>query len=176
MKRAAIRAPIKLSRRRRLWTYGVAAGVWLTGLAWLLLHYFLRRQGEFGPETNPAEPWLLKAHGAFAFACLWLLGLLWAAHIVNGWHARRRRWTGGALFGLAAFLVASGYLLYYAGDDDLRKLVSLAHWIVGLGAAAAFLLHRFVAERAVSGKARPARRRPARGKRTGQESGPVLPS
>jgi hypothetical protein len=159
MRRLSARGPIKLSRRRRLWVYAITLGLWASGAAWLVLHYFLRAKGEFGPEINPAEPWALKAHGAFAFATLWLLGLLWGVHVLNGWHADRRRWSGGILLGVMLVLGLTGYLLYYAGDDALRSVISLAHWIIGLGAPAIFLLHRFVRERLAARKAQVAEER-----------------
>ena len=37
--------------------------LWLSGAAWLLLHYYGQVTGEFGPETNPLEPWFLRVHG-----------------------------------------------------------------------------------------------------------------
>lgn len=147
MSRRAVKGPIRLGRPRRLGVYAVALGLWGSGIAWLILRYGFRREGPFGPESHPLEPWALKLHGAFAFAALWAMGLLWAAHIVNGWDAKRRRWSGSALLGLLLFLTVTGYLLYYAGGDDLRAAVSLLHWIAGLGALAVFLLHRFTRER-----------------------------
>ena len=127
---------------RRWIVYAVGFGVWATGCGWLVFHFFLRRQGDFGPEPSPAEPWWLKAHGAFGFAALWTFGLLWGVHIVAGWRSKRRRWSGALMFALFALLILSGWLLYYAGDDALRGAVSYAHWIVGLGAPALFLWHR----------------------------------
>jgi hypothetical protein len=147
MSRRTVRGPIRLPSARRWSVYGIALGVWGTGVGWLVLRYLLRRQGAFGPETHPLEPWALKAHGAFAFATLWLMGLLWTAHLVNGWSSGRRRWSGALLFGLALALILTGYLLYYAGGDELREAVAKLHWIAGLGAPAAFGLHRFAVER-----------------------------
>jgi len=51
------------------------------------------------------------------------------------------------LLGLLLFLTLSGYLLYYAGGDEARAVISPLHWIVGLGAPALFVLHRFARER-----------------------------
>jgi hypothetical protein len=166
MRRVSARGPIKLSRHRRLWVYGISLGLWLSGAIWLVLHYFLRTKGEFGPETNPAEPWALKAHAAFAFGTLWLLGLLWGVHVLNGWHANRRRWSGGALLGLMVALGLTGYLLYYAGDDDVRRVVSAAHWVLGLGAPVLFLLHRLARE---AGRMRSTPLRPRERARVGAE-------
>lgn len=138
-------APVtaRLTRLRKWGVYGVAIGIWASGVLWLGLHYFLRLKSEFGIETNPAEPWMLKLHGAFAFFALVGLGLLWGVHVLNGWFSNRRRWSGGIIFGLACFLGLTGYLLYYAGDDAFRDAVSIAHWAVGIAAIGFFLWHRF---------------------------------
>jgi len=52
------------------------------------------------------------------------------------------------MFGAAAFLIMSGYLLYYFGDAELRPVLSALHWTVGLGCPALFLLHRFARDAA----------------------------
>ena len=140
---APVRGQIRIPARRRVALYVTTAGTLASGLLWLVFHDFIHTQGEFGPVASPLEPWWLRLHGAMAFACLWFFGLLWGAHIVNGWTARRRRWSGGAMFGLAAFLIVSGYLLYYSGDERLRDLTSVAHWGIGVAAPLVFIWHRF---------------------------------
>ncbi|HEY1212563.1 MAG TPA: hypothetical protein VGE93_02920, partial [Bryobacteraceae bacterium] len=62
--RRSPRPSYRLPRRRQLALYSIGIGVWLTGGLWLLFHYLLVRQGEFGPQTHPLEPWSLKLHGA----------------------------------------------------------------------------------------------------------------
>jgi len=144
---AAVRGPIRLPASRRFAVYAVAAGVWVTGALWLVFHHFVRQPSPFGPEPSPLEPWWLRLHGAAAMAAVWIFGLLWGVHALNGWNARRRRWSGGVVFGLFLVLIATGWLLYYAGSEDLRSVGSLAHWVLGLAAPVAFLWHRFLAER-----------------------------
>jgi hypothetical protein len=144
MKPVRVAGPVRLGPKRRVAVYSVAAGVWLTGLVWLVFHYGLRRQGEFGLETNPAEPWWLKLHGAFAFGALWAVGMLSAAHFPNGWASGRRRWSGAILFAAAILLIVTGYLLYYLGDERLRQMNALIHWVLGLASALPFLVHRFL--------------------------------
>lgn len=134
--------PIRLGRTRRWELYVTGIGVWLTGGLWLLFHHFLARQGDFGPMENPLTPWWLRLHGAFAFAAIWILGLLWGTHITAAWPRKRRRWSGGVLTGVFVFLVVSGYLLYYLGDDQVRPVVSVLHWAIGLACPLFFLLHR----------------------------------
>lgn len=131
-----------MTRSRKWALYVVGIGVWLSGGLWLLFHYFFEEQGDFGPKTHPLEPWWLKMHGAFAFASIWIFGMLWAVHITRTWRGRRRRWSGGILTGIFAWLVVSGYLLYYIGDDRARALVSLLHWSIGLASPVSFGAHR----------------------------------
>src|SRR5262245_52468931 len=109
------RAP-ELSRSRLLTVYGISLGLWFTGAAWLLAHYLLVLEGPFGPDPHPLEFWSIAAHGAFGFASLWLVGLLWSVHIPAGWRSLRRRWSGSIMFGVSGFLILSGYLLYYVGN------------------------------------------------------------
>ncbi len=132
----------RLGVRRRLLIGVTGLGVWGSGVLWLVFHYFLVRPGQFGPEHSPLEPWWLKLHGAFAFLALWTGGLLWALHVVHGWRMHRRRWSGSLLFGVFLLLTASGYLLYYAGDEGPRAGISLVHWIVGLALPLLYLAHR----------------------------------
>ncbi len=135
--------PARLKPGRRLWINLTGLVLWGSGVAWLGLHYFAVRQGEFGPEQSPYEPWTLKIHGAVAFAALWLGGVLWGVHIVNGWGQNRRRVSGGVLLGGFLLLIVSGYLLYYGGEES-RPLISLSHWILGLGLPLLYLLHRLL--------------------------------
>ena len=133
----------RLPALRRWSVYAVAAALWASGAAWVVAHFLLTKQGEYGPQKSPLEGWSLVVHGGAAMAALWTLGLLWAAHVQPGWSRRRGRWTGGVLLGAALVLSVTGYGLYYLGDEGLRDLTSWAHWLLGLAAPAAFLLHRF---------------------------------
>jgi len=130
-----------LTRRQKFAVYGVFALLWISGAVWLPVHYFLRQQGPFGDVPNPAEHWLIVAHGAGAFAALWLGGWLWRAHVTPWRRAGTHRDSGNALLWIGGVLIVSGWLLYYAAGDWLRDAVSLAHWIVGLAAALALLVH-----------------------------------
>jgi hypothetical protein len=133
----------RLLRRRRRLIVIVGIGVWLTGLVWLMFHYLLVRDGEFGPQTHPLEPWSLALHAAFGFAAIWVFGLLWSAHIARAWPLVRRRWSGVATTALIAWLMASGYLLYYVGNESLRASLSLMHWSLGVACPLVFVVHRY---------------------------------
>jgi hypothetical protein len=136
------RASARLLRAYRLGLYAVGGGLWLSGGLWLLFHYLLQDEGPFGPTTHPLEAWWLAVHGGFAVAATWTLGLLWGVHVVPGWSTRRRQRSGVTLLVVLGWLVLSGYLLYYLGDEQRRAVVSVLHWTVGLGCPAVFAVHR----------------------------------
>ena len=145
-----VRAPapgLPDSRRKTLMV--VSGGVWLSGLLWLFFHYALRQKTEFGYTSHPLEHWSLALHGMFAFAALWMFGLLWGVHIQTGWRRHRRRRSGGTLFGIVLWLAVSGLGLYYLENPDLLTWLAVAHWAVGIFAASAFLVHWQVRARTV---------------------------
>ena len=137
----AYRPQMSLSRRQKVAIYGVCAALWGSGALWLVFDYFLQRTGPFGPEPNPAEHWLIVLHGATAFVALWMGGWLWGAHITPWWHRQKRRNSGKVLIGFGALLIVSGWLLYYAGDDALRRYTAITHWLLGLAFVVPFLVH-----------------------------------
>lgn len=121
--------------------YGSFAVLAATGLAWLVLHHFVRVPGDFGIARHPLEIWSLRLHGAAAMAFLVLMGTLLPVHVRRAWRARRNLATGIAMLAANAMLVATGYALYYAGSESLRSWSSVIHWSVGLGAVALMTTH-----------------------------------
>ena len=120
------------------WSGGL---LWLSGLAWLLLDNFGQIQGEFGPEANPFEVWMLRLHGAAMVAALLGTGGLLVTHVWAGWRMRSQRVLGLSLTFATAILIVTGYLLYYIGDEYWRSWTSIVHWVVGLAIVLLFLLH-----------------------------------
>ena len=100
-----------------------------TGAAWLALHY---RSGSDGLPL-PAEAWLMRLHGAGAFAALFFAGLMAGHHIPAGWRAAQRprhagqRRSGLLLCSMAAVSVATGYALYYFAPEWLRPALGWLH-------------------------------------------------
>jgi len=125
----------------------VCWSVWATGAVWLLCHYFFMRHTDFGDTHLPLEHWSLVAHGALAFASLWLMGHLWGAHVVKRWKLGRHRKTGGFLFAVMSLLIISGYLLYYLSSDELRAPTGVIHWAIGLVMPLALLAHWLIRAR-----------------------------
>jgi heme/copper-type cytochrome/quinol oxidase subunit 3 len=138
----------RLSRGQRIMTYAALCTAWLSGATWLLFHYFLQRQGEFGLEPNPLEHWWLRLHGLCAFALLSLSGLLWVAHARPGMRWPRRRRSGVAITISFCVLALSGYCLYYVDDGAFRDAAGVVHWIIGLSLAVPVALHALPQRRA----------------------------
>lgn len=132
-------------------------GLWLSGSAWLLLHYYGQTEGEFGPQMNPLEPDMLTVHGFMLIPVLLGIGGMFVAHIPHGWSHRHQRIAGVVLGVVLAVLIVSGYLLYYLGDEDWRSWASLGHWGLGLLLPLAFVWHYINGQKA---RRRPTRRPP----------------
>jgi hypothetical protein len=131
----------KLARWQSKTLMWIGLLLWVTGLAWLGLHYFGRAEGEFGPEINPLEPWTLRLHGLLIIPAYVLLGSLLVAHIPLGWKVRTQRSAGLGLAVVLLLLIVSGYALYYVGSVELREYTSLFHWTLGLAVPAFFYWH-----------------------------------
>jgi len=139
--RPVVKGPMKLGQSYRWLLYVTGWGIWLTGVAWVIVHYFMRVKGPFGFKTNPWEGWWLMSHGAFAVLATFLFGWMWSRHITTGWDLRWRRRSGGTLAGTTIFLILSGYALYYIGDPDWLNCTAIAHWGIGIAVLAVFFIH-----------------------------------
>ena len=128
--------------RWQIWLLTISGtALWLTGAAWLLLHYYGQVEGEFGLETNPLERWILRLHGLMLIPALLGFGGLFVVHMPKGWKDKYQRNIGIGLTALVAELILSGYLLYYVGDDTVRSWSSIAHWVIGLATPIVFIWH-----------------------------------
>ncbi len=132
---------IRLGRWHQGAVYTVTAALVVSGLAWIVLHYFFAQPGEYGPTIHPAEPWMLKLHGAAAMAGLIIYGSLLPVHIRRAWAIRRNIVLGIGLVLFMLALTVTGYLLYYAGDEETRPVISVVHWVVGLVVPAVLVWH-----------------------------------
>lgn len=127
------------------WAVYITLGLLIaTGIVWLLLDNFVTVAGEFGPEHHPAERWTLIAHGIAAYAFLIIGGAMIPVHITIGWNSRRSLKSGIALAGACLVLAVTALGLYYLGDDAALAPVSLIHWLVGLIALPALLIHALI--------------------------------
>jgi len=121
--------------------YGATAALVVSGIIWLVLHYFLTVPGEYGPQSHPLESWMLRLHGAAAMAGLIIYGSLLPVHIRRAWSIRRNIVLGIGLVAIMLLLTITGYLLYYSGDENTRPVISAVHWILGLAVPALLAWH-----------------------------------
>ncbi len=129
-----------LPRTLRAALYAVAALLWLSGAAWLLLHYAFPQASPFGALPNPAEAPLMRLHGLIAVCGVFLIGWVSAAHIAPRWPGVRNRRSGLALAGTALLLMFSGYALYYTIGSP-HDVAGYVHESLGLLSPAAALAH-----------------------------------
>ena len=135
------RSPNRLPRWQE-WSIYLGFGLlFASGAAWLLLDWFVRITGEFGPEHHPAQHWAIVIHGIAAYVFVATLGSLVPVHIKLGWMLGANRWSGSALAGTLLLLSLTALGLYYASDDLWRSWTSIVHWSFGLLALLAILLH-----------------------------------
>lgn len=139
----------RLERWHRRSVYVTAAVLLLSGVAWLVLRYFLRPVGEFGETVHPLEPWAMKLHGAAAMALLFFAGSVLHLHVRRALKARRNLVMGWAVVAVLLFLVLTGYALYYVAGDADRPAWSLLHWAAGLLAAFLFVVHIITGRKSV---------------------------
>ena len=130
--------------------YVTFAALTLSGLLWLAWHYLWGAGADNLP--HPLESWWMRLHGAAAFSCLFMAGVLAATHVPQGLRMTRRhprlrqrkagqRRTGIALCALGAAAVLSGYLLYYFVPENLHELMGWTHAVLGLGLTLLLPLH-----------------------------------
>jgi hypothetical protein len=138
---------IALGAWHRRWLYAALAFAWATGAIWVFAHFALDAGDNGETLRHPLEAWALKLHGAAAFCFLLALGSMFAQHIPRAWYLKRNIASGIASLAVAAFLVATGYALYYFALDDAHGVVSALHWSVGLAAVALLWIHIWLGRR-----------------------------
>ena len=126
-----------LTRPHRALLYATGAILILTGIVWALLHYLADER-----VAVPANALLMKIHGAAAMVALLLLGAL-LPHVAAGWRLLRNRQSGITLITLNGLMIATGYLLYYAGGETLRQGASVLHLTLGTLLAVLLLAHSY---------------------------------
>jgi hypothetical protein len=136
--RNGLRVP--MSRALRATLLAVCAVLWLSGCAWLVLHFAFAQHTQFGSLPNPWEALLLRVHGIVAVAGVFLLGWVAAGHLIDRWGGSRNRLSGTVLAGSAALLVLSGYALYYT-TGALHEVAAGVHECLGVAALVAALAH-----------------------------------
>jgi hypothetical protein len=133
--------PIRLGTNQRRWAYTSFAVLWLSGVLWLVFHYFFQVQGDFGPRPHPLESWWLKLHGLAMMLTLLTLGTLIIHHLQRAWQIRKNRLAGAALAIVFGWLGITGYALFYFSSDANQSWLPLVHWLPGLLLPLVLVLH-----------------------------------
>jgi uncharacterized membrane protein YfcA len=132
---------IRLGARHKRLAYATFALLWASGALWLLFHYFLSVEGDFGPEPHALEKWWLRLHGLASMLALVVVGSIATNHVRLAWQRNRNRRTGLPMLLLTAWLAATGYALYYFSSDANAAWLPLLHWVVGLALPLALIIH-----------------------------------
>jgi hypothetical protein len=138
--RLASRNGVRMSWTLRAALYLLGALLWLSGVLWLVVHFGFPERTSFGPVPNAWEPGVLRLHGLIAVVGVFLLGWITAAHVIDRWAGGRNRLTGLTLAGSGAFLLASGYALYYT-TGALHDVAARTHEWLGVASLLAALAH-----------------------------------
>jgi hypothetical protein len=121
--------------------------LWLSGLAWLILHWFFAREAEFGVAPHPWQPRILVIHGVLAVVATFLFGWIAGSHVGASWRRGAQRVSGVSLIALLVVLALTGLGSYYLTWDGARTANSLVHEIAGVLAIVPALVHWATARR-----------------------------
>ncbi len=135
---------IRFSRAQRVVFYSVFALLFVTGVVWQCLDSFCDASRD---AIGTAKNLQLKIHGAAGMAALILIGMILSNHIRQAWPSHRNRPNGISLLGAVTILVVTGYALYYAGGEALRRWSGWIHLAVGLLFPFLIFLHVFFGRR-----------------------------
>jgi hypothetical protein len=166
---------IRLGSLHKILVYGVTIALALTGVLWLVPHFFLASKGDFGASHHPLEPWALRLHGAAAMGFLVGLGSVLPVHARRAWQVRRNVRTGVSMLAAIVALIATGYALYYASSEELRPWISTIHWGIGLALVPALFLHNHQGRKAVAPSTYPLSRDRRSHRQTAEESRTTMP-
>lgn len=86
--------------------------------------------------------WLMTLHGLGAMVCCFALGYLTRCHVMVHLRSRRHFATGMSMFSIMLVMLGSGYLLYYLGDEDWRRISADIHCALGVLLPLALGIHR----------------------------------
>lgn len=131
--------------------YTICTLLWLSGCAWLVVHFFFPVVTDFGPAPNPLEPWLLRVHGWVAVSGIFLFGWITSEHISDRWRKPQNRVSGLSLAVFVSILAVSGYALYYTADR-LHDGAAVVHEVLGALAIAFALAHWRARERSAANR------------------------
>jgi hypothetical protein len=141
--------------------YVVLMLVYVTGVAWIVLHYAVNVARGPDDAWRSVETWTLRVHGAAAMAALVAAGSVLAVHVPTAWTLRQNRASGLGMLALLVLLAVTGWLLYYAAGESIRAWSGYIHMVAGAAGPLALQWHlvyrrRISRARPEAGQTRPA--------------------
>ena len=115
---------MKLERWQKIALLLVSAGLWVTGVLWLVLEWFV-------PGTLAERHWCMVIHGLLSMGAAVLFGMLYE-HARRGLRAKRHYRSGLSLVCILVILIITAWMLYYVSGEEVRAAASYVHWILGI--------------------------------------------
>ncbi|MET3107993.1 phosphoglycerol transferase MdoB-like AlkP superfamily enzyme [Oxalobacteraceae bacterium GrIS 2.11] len=140
-------ASFRLEKWHRFLLYGLVFMLTLSGLLWLVAHFFMQGTNEFGVSISPLEHWSMQLHGALIVPFSFMIGSLLLQHMRRAHQARKNRWSGWFMLSLLSWLTITGYGLYYLASEENRPIWSVLHWLVGCGLPLLLWVHILLGRR-----------------------------
>ncbi len=139
-----------VGRRQRWALYAVCALLWASAALWWLFAGERLPAALGAAAAAAAELWrprLLALHGLAAYLFLVVCGSFGPRHIRRALAARANRTSGLLTVAAVAVLAASGWGLYYLGDEGWREAARLVHDSLGFVLPVGLLVHALLGRR-----------------------------
>ena len=133
----------RLAASLRYFLYATSAMVFASGALWLAPRFMPSSSAL--PEGLAAAS--MRVHGGAAMVLLVLIGWTASLHAPSAWRERKNLVSGILLSTGLVLLTATGYCLYYLGEESARAVSSLGHWVLGLALPVALVWHVWLGRR-----------------------------
>lgn len=103
----------------------------LTGALFALFKYLFTTADPYAVANHPLQPYALDAHVLVSPVAVFALGWIFSDHIwpkFRNSQATRRK-SGVMMLFLILPMVLSGYLLQVSVNEQLRRVMEVAHWV-----------------------------------------------
>lgn len=140
-------ASVRFSRPLKIWFYAIWGVLFVTGIVWLVINFFVPAQDDFDSVFIGIKTWLMRSHGAAAMAVLVLFGYLMPQHMMRAWAQQRNRVTAVVVVALSVIFILSGFGLYYSGSESMRAGMSNVHSLAGIIFPFALMWHIYKGRR-----------------------------
>lgn len=132
-----------MSRLQLVWLHLSVALTAITGIIFAVMKYFLKSDDDFAVANHPWQPHMLAAHVVLAPAALFILGWVFANHMLPKYlfGDGRNVKSGVAQMALILPMALSAYLLQVSTNETMREVMAWAHWITSAAFLLAYLIH-----------------------------------